>query len=187
MECRHVSWFFCIVLLLLSNIPKKIINEMSIRNPHRFLSAGSNNDHFYEKSWELRKWFWNDRGRAGVVAISFKVRNNEEVGQSLILWVSGWNQVDSSPPARHTEGVGVPHGGLGPVPLHTTKTRKLKIENKSSQDSRMFHTSFSLYSSASSEQHTKHNHLSNRDLESICVLTTLQHFVLFSREFRKWS
>ena len=42
--------------------------------------------------------------------------------------LSGGNQVDGLPPARHTEAIGGPHGGYGSAPMWGRHPRKMKIE-----------------------------------------------------------
>ena len=67
---------------------------------------------------EDQKWFSN----------SFLMSNKYEKAIPNSTSLSCGNQVDGSPPARRTEAVGGPHGGLGLAPIHTLDLRKLEIE-----------------------------------------------------------
>ena len=67
---------------------------------------------------EDQKWFSN----------SFLMSNKYEKAIPNSTSLSCGNQVDGSPPARRTEAVGGPHGGLGLAPIHTLDLRKLEID-----------------------------------------------------------
>lgn len=79
----------------------------------------NNFQNMFIKIKDDHKFFWNDS--------EWNIYENDKHSHHSTS-LSGGNQVDGSPPARHTEAIGWTLGRLGAAPIRALDRQKLKIE-----------------------------------------------------------
>ena len=118
---------------LLRWISQQISNETMSSSGILICITGWQHDDFLKIFKMCSEWLSNDQGRSFMIVKFFckwTIRNMMLCVYSTSI--TGGNQVDDSPPARHnTKAVGAPHGLLRPLPIGAHGPRKSRIQTQS--------------------------------------------------------